>query len=277
MTPTDRRNITDSLRLRARDTDRDAVGEVLDAARNTGQLSEDEHRARLESAAAARTLGDLDRLVRDLQVPRELATAVPVAPRDRSIRWIVGLAAALVLAVGAAVVAARTVEDAPASTADVAAVEAEPAGLLTLAEITRLFDTLEQELGSLEVDDVLVYPDRALIDRPVPGKPGRSEGYVYEVDSGRPSLEGPDDGTRIPAAPVDLAALRPNLPKLIGLVRGIEQSVAVPNPDSIHLSIERDDDIPAVEILVSNQDAAATGWLTMAFDGEILEVRRADR
>ncbi|WFR73021.1 hypothetical protein P9209_04085 [Prescottella defluvii] len=123
-----------------------------------------------------------------------------------------------------------------------------------------------------------MYPEHAQIERPVPGKPGRSERYSYKIDSGSPSFKGPDDdGTRTPTVPVDLAELRPSLPKLIGLVRGIERSVAVPNPDSVYLRILRDDDIPIVEILASNGDIAAFGSLIMDFDGEILEVRRADR
>ncbi|WP_430334824.1 DUF1707 SHOCT-like domain-containing protein [Rhodococcus sp. ACT016] len=192
----------------------------------------------------------------------------------RSMRWIAALGTAAVLAVGGAVVVARSGDDAPSA----AAVRAESADLLTLTEMTRLFDTLERKLGSLEVDKLLVYPEHAQIERPVPGKPGRSEGYSYKIDSGSPSFKGPDDdGTRTPTVPVDLAELRPSLPKLIGLVRGIEQSVAVPNPDSVYLRILRDDDIPIVEILASNQDIAAFGSLIMDFDGEILEVRRADR
>ncbi|MCL2533412.1 MAG: DUF1707 domain-containing protein [Nocardiaceae bacterium] len=193
---------------------------------------------------------------------------------SRSMRWIAALSTAAVLAVGGAVVVARSGDDAPSATT----VRAESTDLLTLTEMTRLFDALERKLGSLEVDKLRVYPEHAQIERPVPGKPGRSEGYSYKIDSGSPSFKGPDDaGTRTLTVPVDLAELRPSLPKLIGLVRGIEQSVAVPNPDSVYLRILRDDDIPIVEILASNQDMAAFGSLTMDLDGEILEVRRADR
>ncbi|GAB2634085.1 hypothetical protein ABI214_14470 [Prescottella soli] len=204
---------------------------------------------------------------------RSIADSLRV--RDRGMRWIAALGTAAVLAVGGAAVVTQSGDDAPAG---VATAEAESADLLTLTEMTRLFDTLEQKLGSLEVDELRVYPERADIERPVPRKPGRSERYSYKIDSGSPTFKGPDDaGTRTPTVPVDLAELRPNLPKLIGLVRGIEQSVGVPNPDSVYLSIDRDDDIPAVEILVSNQDIAAHGSMIMGFDGEILEVRRADR
>ncbi|MDH6283750.1 hypothetical protein [Prescottella agglutinans] len=193
---------------------------------------------------------------------------------SRSMRWIAAVSTAAVLAVGGAVVVARSGDDAPS----VATVRAESADLLTLTEMTRLFDTLERKLGSLEVDKLRVYPEHAQIERPVPGKPGRSEGYSYKIDSGSPGFKGPDDdGTRTPTVPVDLAELRPSLPKLIGLVRGIEQTVGVPNPDSVYLRLERNDDIPTVEILASNRDIAAFGSLIMDFDGEILEVRRADR
>ncbi len=65
-------------KMRAADTDRDHVVEVLSMAYSEGRLSKDEYDGRLENALSARTYADLDQLVTDLPVAR--ATAVtPVA------------------------------------------------------------------------------------------------------------------------------------------------------------------------------------------------------
>jgi hypothetical protein len=53
-------------RIRAADTDRDRVAEILGTAYTEGRLSRDEYDARLESALSARTYADLDRIVTDL-------------------------------------------------------------------------------------------------------------------------------------------------------------------------------------------------------------------
>jgi uncharacterized membrane protein len=52
--------------MRASDTDRDRVAELLTAAYVEGRLSKDEYDARLDSALSARSYADLDRLVADL-------------------------------------------------------------------------------------------------------------------------------------------------------------------------------------------------------------------
>lgn len=73
-------------RLRARDIDRVGARARLDAAYEEGQLGAEEYHDRSERAGAARTLGDLDRLVGDLQpttVPVDVAAPV-IPPVQRS-------------------------------------------------------------------------------------------------------------------------------------------------------------------------------------------------
>ncbi|MGW4364743.1 DUF1707 SHOCT-like domain-containing protein [Nocardia takedensis] len=60
---------TSSGRIRARDLDRANAAAVLDAAYAEGQLGAAEYHERAARAAAARTLGELDGLVADLQSP----------------------------------------------------------------------------------------------------------------------------------------------------------------------------------------------------------------
>ena len=63
--------------LRASDTDRDQVVDVLRDALMSGRLSQDEHAERLEQTLQARTLGELEPITRDLVVPGQ-AQPVPL-------------------------------------------------------------------------------------------------------------------------------------------------------------------------------------------------------
>ncbi|MEV6273018.1 DUF1707 domain-containing protein [Kribbella sp. NPDC051936] len=68
--------------LRASDTDRDQVVDVLREALMSGRLTQDEHAERLEQTLGAKTLGELEPITRDLVVPGQplpAAQPVPVA------------------------------------------------------------------------------------------------------------------------------------------------------------------------------------------------------
>lgn len=69
-------------RLRAADADRDRVAEILGTAYTEGRLSRDEYDARLADAFAARTYGDLDRLLDDLPVQPVMIPPAMVAPAE---------------------------------------------------------------------------------------------------------------------------------------------------------------------------------------------------
>ncbi|MFI6833160.1 DUF1707 domain-containing protein [Kribbella sp. NPDC050241] len=56
-------------RLRASDTDRDQVVDVLRDALMSGRLSQDEHAERLEQTLQAKTLGELEPITSDLVIP----------------------------------------------------------------------------------------------------------------------------------------------------------------------------------------------------------------
>jgi hypothetical protein len=65
--------------LRASDTDRDQVVDVLRDALMSGRLSQDEHAERLEQTLQAKTLGELEPITRDLVVPGQAAPAPAAA------------------------------------------------------------------------------------------------------------------------------------------------------------------------------------------------------
>jgi hypothetical protein len=78
-------NDGDRGKLRASDTDRDRVVELLSVAYSEGRLSKDEYDGRLENAFSARTYADLDQIVTDLPVARAMVVAptAAVAPVAR--------------------------------------------------------------------------------------------------------------------------------------------------------------------------------------------------
>jgi len=106
--------------LRAADVDRQFVAERLKAALDEGRLSLGEYDDRLKETYAARTYGDLDRILNDLPgfhplADSELMPAEPAGvehvttgkPRDESLRnpqWLVGIWSAWLVAVSVNIV-----------------------------------------------------------------------------------------------------------------------------------------------------------------------------
>ncbi|WP_433161718.1 DUF1707 SHOCT-like domain-containing protein [Kribbella sp. CA-247076] len=68
--------------LRASDTDRDRVVDVLRYALMSGRLTQDEHADRLEQTLQARTLGELEPITQDLVVPQQAMPAPTAAPSN---------------------------------------------------------------------------------------------------------------------------------------------------------------------------------------------------
>lgn len=68
--------------LRASDTDRDRVVDVLRDALMSGRLTQDEHADRLEQTLQARTLGELEPITQDLVVPQQAMPAPAAAPSN---------------------------------------------------------------------------------------------------------------------------------------------------------------------------------------------------
>lgn len=184
-------------------------------------------------------------------------------------RWVVGLSTAVVAACGFVVVATSTRDHyepvSPRAATD----------LITAAGLGRMLDDIDRQLGSSEVDSMTIHPDYASISRSVPGVPGSEQSFRYE--DGQLTDTGRSPG-RTAGVPVDLAVLRANVPRLIGLVYGADRTLGVDNPTSTYLIADRDDDTGAVVgIYLSNEGTGADGFMTVGFDGEVRSVHRADR
>jgi hypothetical protein len=77
--------------IRATDADRERTVGVLRASGSNGQLTVDELDQRVEAAYAAKTRGELERLVEDLGETRDRPAGVPVRPGDDGTHWVVSI------------------------------------------------------------------------------------------------------------------------------------------------------------------------------------------
>ena len=77
--------------IRASDADRERTANVLRRSGANGQLTLDELDQRVEAAYAAKTRGELERLVQDLGDARGRPGEVPVRAGDEGTRWVVSV------------------------------------------------------------------------------------------------------------------------------------------------------------------------------------------
>ena len=77
--------------IRATDADRERTANVLRRSGANGQLTVDELGERVEAAYAAKTRGDLERLVQDLGDARERTGDIPVRAGDEGTRWVISV------------------------------------------------------------------------------------------------------------------------------------------------------------------------------------------
>jgi hypothetical protein len=75
-----KKRVQQSLELRASDADRDRVADILRDGLAEGRLTAEEHSERLDGVYAAKTVGELERLVRDLPAGRSGAVPAPAPP-----------------------------------------------------------------------------------------------------------------------------------------------------------------------------------------------------
>ncbi|MBH0778617.1 DUF1707 SHOCT-like domain-containing protein [Nocardia bovistercoris] len=255
----------DTARLRARDSDRADVCGLLDAALADGQLSASEHTARTKSAMTAASFADLDRLVGDLQIPGDMVDAPVVrgVPR-RARRWWIPAAAVLVAAV------LGTASGCVASAVDEATGPPTP-DLTTGSGLAYFIANYRAEYGDTVTDDLTVYPGYAVFHRS-PGNPVRSQYYHFDGDFSTFGSE----SSRKPSTPtLDFGTV--DLPRLAGLLAGAVRSLKIANGQINHVNFEfppgsDKDPKPYVRIYVRNE-AEDSGFMTVAFDGEVLDVR----
>lgn len=277
-----------SSSTRARDIDRVQTCGLLDAGYSEGQLNTSEYDTRTAAAMTAKTLGELDALVSDLQIPAHLAeTAVRSATtsrRSNRLPVIVAVAAAVV-ATGVVFVVTRGDGDTPTRTDSagevVAAVEetapapppvpGEPDSIVIDPIDTTTADGIEEFLrqfrakfGDLTVDNLYLAQHHASFERMVPDQPHRVQDWnFYSGFAPSGSSTSRSDDATVDLGQLDIAPLRVLLgdaPSTVGLPAArIDYIVVRPQPITAE---------PEIGVYVKDPDLH-TGYLYSTFDGRV--------
>jgi len=264
--------------MRARDADREQVVDTLANAREQGQLSLEEYEQRTAKAEAAVTLGDLAPLTADLQgappppKPRglpPLATPKPTKqPRPESdptyVSWRRALSGLAVLGVLFAVCLGVILVIAALTGPDGLGSEPE---LHEAAGFEDFVSDLEDEFGTTEVQEVVVYPGYAVVYLPVDDEPTHVETVYYDGSFGEPSPSGnrAEDDPLTDVSEVDGAVLAT-------LVKQAPEALAVPDATSVYAIIEPWGDPSQTAFSIhANNEFSESGYLVAALDGHLLD------
>ena len=184
---------------KARDGDRDAAIEVVEAAFADGQISRPDYDLRVDRLLRAVTVGELQMLVQDLRRPEgeQVTEAVEQVTDDvasptsrlgaprvnvRAVKLLVAVVVA-VFALGLIVplvLVARVDTQKAVDTGQVA--QGEKVNLTTARGYDRLVREVEAKTGSTTVFGATIYPGYAVIEVPVDADSQRSFGYYYDGD-----------------------------------------------------------------------------------------------
>ncbi|WP_185981757.1 DUF1707 domain-containing protein [Skermania sp. ID1734] len=243
-------------RLRARDVDRVAAVSKLDAAYADGQLSPAEHGDRVVAANAAKTLGELDGLLADLQLEPEFRDP-PIRPAVVATRsWLPGaVALALLLAltgVGCWFVASGSEAggaQVPSSQPAVTPIVAPVVDFNTVAGLQSFRDQYRARFGDTQADSAVFYPAfgarYAAVVR-MDDRPDRAIDYSYRGGFSPGSVSDRDPAT----VSFDLDAM--NLPALVKLMTTISGLVEVPDAAISHIMVDTTSGAPTIRIYAAN-------------------------
>ncbi|MGV9836186.1 DUF1707 SHOCT-like domain-containing protein [Nocardia niigatensis] len=244
--------------LRARDTDRVDACTLLDTARDGGELTASEHADRTAKAMAAKTFGELDAVLDDLQIPADLVNSPVVRANRRGPSTRMRVAAAIVVAaalLGAfAGCVSRTTASAPAIP--------DPTTGPGMASFVAAY---QDHFGDTRADQVLLYPTYVIIERRKDPSAPRDAHIRYDGD-----FHAYDDIARSPGVDIfDMSVL--DLKKIAALLAGAPQSAGVPNGRISHVEIARGaDGNPVVTVYVD--DGSQHGYFQVTATGEPMAI-----
>ncbi|MFD7846722.1 DUF1707 domain-containing protein [Nocardia sp. NPDC059764] len=241
--------------VRARDTDRVDACTLLDSARDAGELTEAEHAHRTAKAMAAKTFGDLDAVLDDLQIPANLVNSPVVRANRRgpSARWKVA---------AAIVVAAALLGAFAGCVSRVAAPKPDLPDPTTGQGLASFVEAYKDHFGDTEADEVTLFPTYAVIERR-PADPNAPRDDYYRYDG---SFRSTGDIPRSPGTDIiDLSVL--DLKKIAGLLAGAPKSAGVPNGRISHIIIGRGKDGGPM-VTVYAVDGATSGYIKVTATGE---------
>ncbi|MFE3289950.1 DUF1707 domain-containing protein [Rhodococcus sp. NPDC059234] len=282
-----------SSRTRARDIDRAQTCGLLDAGYGEGQLDPAEYEARTTAAMKAKTVGELDELVSDLQIPEHLveaARASAPAPRNRIPGRVVAAAVVAVVAIGGtAVLATRGDVAAPETAGVVAAQQAaapapvpagepqpiviEPLDPLTTDGVRDFVRQLGVRFkGDLRVDQVTYYRTYVFMTRMLEDQPHREQDWSFR--GGFSPVRAPESRS-LDTATVDLAAL--DVDRLGDVIATGANRVGIPTGWVEHIFVRADSSTGEGLVSVLFEDPEKRrGSVDTRLDGSIVDISRAE-
>ncbi|HEX6148881.1 DUF1707 SHOCT-like domain-containing protein [Nocardioides sp.] len=243
---------------KARDADRDAAIEVVEAAFADGQISRPDYDLRVDRLLRAATIGELQMLVRDLrrseddevtEAVEQVTEDVPAAPARATPRpnltavKIVLAAAAAVLALGLVVPLVIVGRGESTGGGSMSAGSVEPVrtiNLTTAKGYNRLGKEVEAKTGSTVVFSAVVYPGYAVIEVPVDEQSQRSYGWYFDGDWDEWTGKGTADEERFDLDEINGRTLAALVKEARGLVEDPNTSYVIVNaagrPDGVCMS-----------------------------------------
>lgn len=274
-----------AARTRAKDSDRDATCRILDNALAEGQLSGDEHRRRVTAAVTATTLGELEPLIADLQVPDD-ARPAPVRRRRRRDLIVAGAgvaAAVVIIAVafsggpdasapsGSPSSHPSSVAPVPESHVELSTVAPDSApdtvppavikparDLLTADGLTAVVDSIRGRFGDTMGYELAITTDQAFLARPDPTDDHKKMVYPYRGGWDDPSERDRSDTDDL----TDLAAF--DIPATAAAVAAAPATLNIAPADvaSTYLDVDYIAEQGGLELLVKiTTTAGSTGYL----------------
>ncbi|MBP3083130.1 DUF1707 SHOCT-like domain-containing protein [Mycolicibacterium fortuitum] len=280
---------------RAKDSDRNDTCKVLDDALGEGQLSMEEHRQRVSAATNATTLGELARLVEDLQNSNASVQMPKLAkPRLPQIRkpaggWGLRLATAGVLVVLGIGIGWGLYGNTPSPLSfnpDPGAVPdgiepvvlTPPTQLQSLNGVKGLFEQMRQKFGNTSGFELHIDPDSAMLYRADPQDSRKKVYYRYTGGWGDPSSDprNVEDDDRL----VDLAAF--DYERVLGIMRGAPDTLNTKRSDVkstwLRITPSEDPSTPeAINIAVIVNSDFGGGSIDLYPDGTVKGMYRNNR
>ncbi|MEZ0383033.1 DUF1707 domain-containing protein [Mycobacterium sp. pW045] len=267
---------------RAKDSDREDVCRILDAALAEGQLSSEEHRERVSAATRAVTLGDLHALIADLQTasaPVQLpALNKPAGFGGRALAA-AALGAAVLLGLGIGWGVYGNTSSPLSFTSDPGAkpdgvaplVLTPPRRLHSLGGLSGLLEQARRKFGDTLGYRLVVYPDYASLTRADPTEDRRELDYSYRGGWGDPSSSAKSSD----AVLVDLSGF--DVKAAVGILRGAPETLGIKDGDvkSTYLIVDpaRDPTTPgALSLSVYVSSDYGGGYIEFAGDGSVKRI-----
>lgn len=288
--------VTRDPHKRAKNSDRDACVEVIEAAYVDGQISDADRELRVGNALAATTLGELDQLTRDLQAPSMAPAPMPQQPpiqspvqqpllqvpppmtapmapylapaRTRSVMSPkLGLAVAgmVVLSIGATGLTSLVRSVGEVDFGNPPAEQVDDGYDLTNSGISAYLALHQAQFGNTNVIRAVFYGEYVVLDVPTADGKNRVEGWLYQ--NGRFTQTADARTNSGGGKPVDLRRI--NLARLERNIVQAKVSLNVEDPETVYLIVDHAsyDAGPTVRIYVSNQ-FSESGYVATDFSGQ---------